>query len=109
MVFTIEPGIYLPDWAGIRLENMVFGYEGITLTSDGLIKPGDQLLGTALNFQIGGKDLSSLNTFKAIGTSLDVFVPGQPYQFDGRFSVGNDGWKLNGVKGRIGKSNGKRL
>lgn len=89
---------------GIRLENMVFGYEGITLTSDGLIKPGDQLLGTALNFQIGGKDLSSLNTFKAIGTSLDVFVPGQPYQFDGRFSVGNDGWKLNGVKGRIGKT-----
>jgi Xaa-Pro aminopeptidase len=23
MVFTIEPGIYLPDWGGIRLENMV--------------------------------------------------------------------------------------
>ncbi|MCF8026686.1 MAG: aminopeptidase P family protein [Desulfobacteraceae bacterium] len=23
MVFTIEPGVYLPDWGGIRLENMV--------------------------------------------------------------------------------------
>ena len=23
MVFTVEPGIYLPDWGGIRLENMV--------------------------------------------------------------------------------------
>lgn len=23
MIFTIEPGIYLPDWGGIRLENMV--------------------------------------------------------------------------------------
>jgi len=23
MVFTIEPGIYIPDWGGIRLENMV--------------------------------------------------------------------------------------
>ena len=23
MVFTVEPGIYLPDWGGIRLENMI--------------------------------------------------------------------------------------
>ena len=23
MVFTVEPGVYLPDWGGIRLENMV--------------------------------------------------------------------------------------
>ncbi len=23
MVFTIEPGIYIPDWGGVRLENMV--------------------------------------------------------------------------------------
>jgi Xaa-Pro aminopeptidase len=23
MIFTVEPGIYLPDWGGIRLENMV--------------------------------------------------------------------------------------
>lgn len=89
---------------GIRLENMVFGYEGITLSSDGLIKPGDQLSGTTLNFQIGGENFSSLDTFKAVGTSLDVFVPGQAYQFDGRFVVESNGWKLDGVNGRIGET-----
>ena len=28
MVFTIEPGIYLPRWGGIRIENMVRAKRG---------------------------------------------------------------------------------
>jgi len=89
---------------GIRLENMEFGYEGISLSTGGLIKLKDQLSGTDLDFQLGGKNLSSLNKFKAIGTTLDIFVPGQPYQLDGRFSIENNGWKLNGINGRIGET-----
>jgi hypothetical protein len=89
---------------GIRLQDTAFKFEGIRLNTDGLIKLDDQLTGTALNFQINGEDLSSLNKFKAIGDSLDIFVPGQPYQAAGLFGVDKGHWKLDAVKGRIGKT-----
>ncbi|MGB5486221.1 MAG: hypothetical protein WBN06_02405, partial [Lysobacterales bacterium] len=89
---------------GIRLDNIEFGYEGIKLKTSGLITLDDQLSGTALDFQVDGENLSALKNFQAIGDSLDILVPGQSYQAGGRFVVEKNRWKLNAVKGRVGKS-----
>ena len=89
---------------GILLEDVVFGYEGIDLKTGGLIKLEEQLAGTALNFQINGKNLSSLKKFQAIGESLDMLVPGQPYQAAGQFLIEKNRLRLDGIKGRIGQT-----
>lgn len=89
---------------GIRLADLALGYEGIRLNTDGLIKLNDQLSGTALDFQINGENLSALKNFQSIGDSLDILMPGQSYQASGRFVVEKNRWKLDAVKGRIGKT-----
>lgn len=45
MIFTVEPGIYLPDWGGIRLENMV------RVTEDG----AEELNGLDLDWRLPGE------------------------------------------------------
>ena len=89
---------------GIRLENVDAEFEGIKLMADGLIRLEDRLLGSGLDFQLNGENLSSLSNFPAIGDSLDIFVPGQSYQATGRFTVENNGWQLQDVNARIGKT-----
>jgi Xaa-Pro aminopeptidase len=45
MVFTVEPGIYLPEWGGVRLENMAVvreeGVEILNRTDPGLFRAGE--------------------------------------------------------------------
>jgi len=89
---------------GILLEKLEFEYEDIQLNTDGLIKLDDQLSGSTLDFQVNGENLSALKKFEAIGDSLDIFVPGQAYQADGRFVIERNRWKLNAIKGRVGKT-----
>ncbi len=89
---------------GILLEDIAFGYEGIDLKTDGLVKLEDQLAGTVLNFQINGENLSSLKKFQAIGDSLDMLVPGQSYQAAGQFVIEKNRWRLDDIKGRIGQA-----
>ena len=89
---------------GIGLEGMSFGFEAIQLKADGLIKLDERLSGTALDFELSGENLSSLKKFQAIGNSLDMFVTGQSYQAAGRFTIEQNGWKLDEVNGRIGQT-----
>ncbi len=89
---------------GFQLENVKAELNDIKLAATGLIRPGDQFLGTGIDFQLSGDDFSALGSFAVIGDSLDIFVPGQSYQATGNFKIENNGWLLNGISGRIGKT-----
>ncbi|HEY5775228.1 MAG TPA: AsmA-like C-terminal region-containing protein [Xanthomonadales bacterium] len=90
---------------GLRLENTELEIADARLKADGLIALNSQLSGTGLDFKLNGDDLSSLKNFKVIGNTLDIFVPGQPYEAAGRFTVDKSAWKFSGVNGNIGKAN----
>lgn len=89
---------------GIVLQNVRAEFEGIALTGDGLIKPGDQLEGSSFSFQVDGKDLSALQNFPTIGDAVDIFVPGQAYRVGGRFEIKERGWLLDNITGQVGQT-----
>ena len=88
----------------LLLHDVKLDFEGIKLSTTGSINLVDQLVGSGLDFQIGGDDFSSLGNFEVIGESLDSFVPGQPYQAAGHFMIETGGWRLNDIKGQVGKT-----
>jgi uncharacterized protein involved in outer membrane biogenesis len=89
---------------GLELENIEAEFEDIQLGGSGLVQFNEQLVGTGLDFELEGKNLSLLQNFAVTGDSLEIFVPGQPYQATGRFAFEDDGWKLENIKGSIGKT-----
>ncbi|MCP4046480.1 MAG: AsmA-like C-terminal region-containing protein, partial [Gammaproteobacteria bacterium] len=91
----------------LHLEDVKFDLEGIRLGATGSVNLTDQLLGSGLDFEIGGDDFSKLGDLEIIGDSLDMFAPGQSYQASGRFMVETNGWKLSGVDGRLGETDFK--
>ena len=89
---------------GFQLENVKAEFADIDLTALGLINIDDGLLGTEVDFQVNGEDLSSLSIFPGIGDSMEIFATGQSYRATGHFSVENNGWRFKGIEGRIGET-----
>ncbi|MCP4048542.1 MAG: AsmA-like C-terminal region-containing protein, partial [Gammaproteobacteria bacterium] len=90
--------------SSLHLEDIKFGLEGIRLGATGSVNLTDRLLGSGLDFEIGGDDFSKLGDLEIIGDSLDMFAPGQSYRASGRFMVETNGWKLSGVDGQLGET-----
>lgn len=86
----------------IQLRDVKARFAEIELGLEGSISLRDNLVGTGIDFHLDGKDLSALNMFPALRSSLAVFVPGQTYHAAGRFDINSTGWGLDNIKGRIG-------
>lgn len=89
---------------GFQLGNVRAKFADIDLAASGLISSDKDLLETAIDFQINGENLSSLEMFPAIGDSLDIFAPGQAYKASGHIAIGSTGWVFSNIDGRIGST-----
>ncbi len=110
------PGLEVPDLPydlsghvrvmeeSVQLHDVKAAFADIELDLAGSISLGDHLVGTSLDFDLDGKDLSTLNEIPGLRNSLAIFVPGQPYHAAGRFGIASTGWGLENIKGRIGNT-----
>ena len=101
--YALAANVRLLD-AGVEIKNLQADFEAIKLTAEGLLVLDDQLNGTALDFQLSGKNLSALHNFAAVGDALELFVPGQAYRAGGRISVADNGFQLENIAGQVGKT-----
>lgn len=96
----IDGGIqYAAD--GIRIQKTLKArIREVNVSVDGLIRPARGALGSDLRFVLVGADLRAL---VSAFTSGD-YVPAQPYQLGGKLQVLREGYRLQGVNGKVGTS-----
>lgn len=72
----------------------------VTAEIEGLIKPVRGLLGSDFSFVLGGPDMAQL-----VGEFMNgAVMPAQPYRLAGQLQVRDDGYRLQGVSGKLGTS-----
>jgi len=101
--YTLDGRARIMD-KGLQLAGATLVFEGIRLKADGAIKLKRGIPGSSLDFNLEGGNLSTLENFRVVGDTLNIFVTGQPYKASGRLEVGEDGWKFEAVDGQVGKT-----
>lgn len=89
---------------GIRIESLSADIAGTELTASGLLVPGKQFQGTAVNLQVRSVDISDLAGFEVLGEPLGTLKPGQPLEVNGQISITGTGWELSQLDGQIGET-----
>lgn len=95
-------GLVRVQQEGIQLQDVKARVADVELGLTGSVSLRDHLVGTSLDFDLDGKDLSTLKKIPKLLPSLAIFVPGQPYHAAGHFRIIGTGWGLDNIKGRIG-------
>ena len=89
---------------GLQLEGFNGHYGSINLTTAGTILFSDQMVGSELALGVNGEDFHAWKAFAVLGDSLDIFVPGQPFEANGTLLVEENGWRLSNGTGQVGKT-----
>jgi uncharacterized protein involved in outer membrane biogenesis len=88
----------------LQLEGVSGNYGSINMSTGGVIRFTDQLVGSELALGINGNDLHAWKEFAPLREAMDIFVPGQPFEANATMLFEADGWRLRDVSGQVGKT-----